>query len=294
MNNLEIIQTEIDRGSLFVVNHSGGKDSQAMTALLADVLPAAQVLVVHAELPGADWEGIPEHIASTVPHGWLVEYCSAIHLDGTDKSFFSMVERRFESKPEVPCFPSKKNRTCTSDLKRGPIEKVVKRYLKENPQFGGRAIFVGGERAEESTDRKNLPTYAPRVRMNLAGRVCFDWRPIHALLETQVRQIVADAGQELHPVYAAGMSRLSCCFCIFSSQKDIGIAAQLRPELAARYIALETRTGYTLSMSRRPLAEIIAAASLVSSASVPACKDSPLQDSFKGFELTGSAQEVAA
>lgn len=299
MNHLDTIQTEIAAGSLFVVNHSGGKDSQAMTALLAGLLPAAQVLVVHAELPGADWEGIPAHIEATVPANWTVAYCRAVHLDGTEKTFFSMVERRFESRPDVPSFPSPSQRTCTSDLKRGPIEKLVKRYLRDNPRFGGRAIFIDGRRAEESPDREKLATYSSRKRMNQAGRDCYDWLPIHDLTERQVRQVVADAGQELHPAYAAGMSRLSCCFCIMANKKDLATAAALRPELAAKYIALEVHTGYTMSMSRRPLSEIIAdagvdSASFSSSVSVPACTDSPRQISLKGFELTGSPLAVTA
>lgn len=48
----------IDEGALFVVNHSGGKDSQAMLIRLHAVIPADQLLIVHADLPEVDWEGI--------------------------------------------------------------------------------------------------------------------------------------------------------------------------------------------------------------------------------------------
>ena len=272
MQHLEKIRAEIDRGTLFVINHSGGKDSQAMTALLADILPPEQVLVVHAVLPEADWDGIPEHIESTLPEGWNVEYCEAIHNDGRQKTFFSLVEHRFAKDPTVPCFPSPDLRTCTSDLKRGPIEKVVKRYLREHPEHGGRSVFIDGRRAEESAKRKYglatkaqakkkiVVTWARRKRMELAGRVCFDWLPIHSLTEQQVRAVVADAGQRLHWAYDAGMSRLSCCFCIMASKSDLRTAARLRPELAQRYVELEERTGYTMSMQKIPLAEIIAGA----------------------------------
>lgn len=251
------IQELIDQGALFVINHSGGKDSQAMTALLADVIPAKQALIVHAELPEADWHGIPEHIQATRPQGWRMKFVSAIHKDGTDKTFFSMVERRFETtEGKKPCFPSKKARTCTSDLKRGPIEKEVKAYLKRQPQFKGVAVFVGGERAEESSDREKLETFEPRTRMNQAGRDCYDWRPIHGLTTEEVFAVIEDAGQEPHEVYGLGMSRLSCCFCIFGSKRDLSTAAKLKPELYARYVELEQRTGYTLSMSGKPLTEM--------------------------------------
>jgi len=40
----------IDAGALVVVNHSGGKDSQAMMLELAARVPSSQLLVVHAPL----------------------------------------------------------------------------------------------------------------------------------------------------------------------------------------------------------------------------------------------------
>ena len=40
----------IRAGALVVLNHSGGKDSQAMTILLSRVVPRAQLVAVHAPL----------------------------------------------------------------------------------------------------------------------------------------------------------------------------------------------------------------------------------------------------
>ena len=40
----------IRRGALFALNHSGGKDSQAMTILLARIVPRQNLLAVHAAL----------------------------------------------------------------------------------------------------------------------------------------------------------------------------------------------------------------------------------------------------
>ena len=47
----------IGRGALFVVNHSGGKDSQAMYLLLRQHVPAAQMVIVHADLGAVEWAG---------------------------------------------------------------------------------------------------------------------------------------------------------------------------------------------------------------------------------------------
>jgi len=47
----------IRAGALVAINTSGGKDSQAMTILLSRIVPAGQLVTVHAPLP--DLTGIP-------------------------------------------------------------------------------------------------------------------------------------------------------------------------------------------------------------------------------------------
>lgn len=168
-----------------------------------------------------------------------------------------MVERRFETRPEVPSFPSPSTRQCTSDLKRDPIARTLRHHLKQHPHLNGRVVHCIGIRAEESTSRAKAPTWKLNKRESKAGRTIHDWLPIHDWLLDDVLDTVRCDGQELHWAYRAGMTRLSCCFCIMASQRDLKTAARLRPELAQRYIALEERTGYTISMSQRPLREII-------------------------------------
>ncbi len=248
---------QLAAGALLVVSHSGGKDSQAMTWRLHQALPGQSAIILHAELPGADWPGILEHIEATRPRAWPVLTCSAIHRDGTPKTFDSMVRRRRGTRPDAPSFPSPGQRTCTSDLKTGPMNKAILHYLKTHPEHGGRVIVADGRRADESRDRAKLTPWYRRAKINRAGRQVFDWLPIHGLTEAQVRAVVADAGQALHPAYAAGMRRLSCAFCIFGSEADHRTAARLAPATAARYVALEAFTGYTLSPTRRRLVDIL-------------------------------------
>ena len=56
------IQKLVARGALFVVNHSGGKDSQAMFLYLFGLVPKEQLLIIHAVLPEVDWPDIESHI----------------------------------------------------------------------------------------------------------------------------------------------------------------------------------------------------------------------------------------
>ena len=235
------IRRLIEAGFLFVLNHSGGKDSQAMYLRLAPLVPARQLIVVHAILHEVDWSGIPEHIEATTQHP--VFYVAA------GKSLLSMAEERGK-------FPSPVYRQCTSDLKRGPVETFIRRYLKEHPEWHGRVVNVMGLRAEESTARAKLKTLTLSERNSVAGRSWFEWLPIHHLSKREVFAEIAQAGQRPHWAYAKGMTRLSCVFCIMASAADLRTAAQLRPDLYRRYVSLEQRLNYTMSMSRKSLPEI--------------------------------------
>ena len=55
---------------------------------------------------------------------------------------------------------------------------------------------------------------------------------------------IASAGTRSHAAYAAGMSRLSCRFCVLSSRADLVCSARLNPDLAARYADVERRIGH--------------------------------------------------
>jgi hypothetical protein len=55
-----------DDGALFVINHSAGKDSQAMTLALRGLIPAQQMVVVHADLGEVEWPGNLDHISRTI------------------------------------------------------------------------------------------------------------------------------------------------------------------------------------------------------------------------------------
>lgn len=231
-----------DEGALFVVSDSSGKDSQAMKAVVRSIVPDAQILIVHAMLDGVEWEGTLEHIHAN-------SGACPILVAKAATGFWDMVDRR-------GMFPSPKNRQCTSDLKRTPIEREVRRYLKAHPEYRGRVVMCMGMRAEESTGRSRLATLKRSASNSKAGREWWDWLPIHAMTTPQVFETITAAGQVPHWAYAAGMTRLSCCFCIMASAADLTTAAKLNPGLYQRYAAAEREMGFTLSMSRKTLPEI--------------------------------------
>ena len=228
----------IRAGALVSLSTSGGKDSHAMTILLSRIVPREQLVAVHAPLEDVEWPGTIEYIEATLPAG--VPLILAHVTSG--KTLLDRIEERGR-------FPSNSVRWCTSDYKRGPIERELRRHLKANPRFGGRIVSAMGMRAEESPARARKTPWKLSERNSRAGRTWFDWLPIHDLTEGQVFDVIRDAGQAPHPAYAMGMSRLSCVFCIMASRADLRTAARLQPQLYARYCALERRIGHTLSPS---------------------------------------------
>lgn len=239
------IEKLIELGYLFVCNHSGGKDSQAMYIHLREIIPPEQLIIIHAHLPGVEWEETIEHINRYASH--------PVHVVQSKKTFFDMVHHR-------GMFPSPKNRQCTSDLKRAPIEKEIRRIAKERGTT--RIVNCMGLRAQESSGRANKSEFKMNRKNSVAGRRWYDWLPIHKLSTKEVFQAIRDAGEKPHWVYAAGMTRKSCCFCIMASKEDLKTAAKLKPELLAQYVETERKYDQTMMMptkkeGRRFLDEII-------------------------------------
>ena len=225
---LAIILALVSRGAIFVCNHSGGKDSQAMFHYLRTFVPDAQLVVVHAVLPEVEWDGVEDHVRATTL-GLPVHTCQS------RRTLLQMIEER-------GMFPSPSMRQCTSDLKRGPIERSIRRM--------GVKLIVNcmGMRAEESPKRAKLNTFKLNNRNSKNGREWYDWLPIHDWMIAEVFAKIAAVGQQPHWAYSKGMSRLSCCFCIMASKADLTIAAQLNPSLYEKYVMLERKTGQTMRM----------------------------------------------
>jgi 3'-phosphoadenosine 5'-phosphosulfate sulfotransferase (PAPS reductase)/FAD synthetase len=250
----------ISDNALFAINHSGGKDSQAMMIKLLEMgIPARQLVVVHADLGDMEWQGTREHAqAQAEAAGLPFLVARAIDRSGNAFDLLDMVNRTHERRPEVPSFPSAEIRNCTSDLKRGPICRELRRYMKAH----GFKILVSceGIRAAESASRAKIVPFrlSDRKDDHAAGRTWYIWCPIFALTTAQVLATVAQAGQELHWAYAAGNERLSCVFCVMGSRTDLANGARHNPELYARYVAMEAKTGYTMHMDRKPLSQLVA------------------------------------
>lgn len=247
-------EDEVDQliagGALFIANHSGGKDSQVQLIRLLERVPASQLVVVHASLGAMEWPGALELARDQAAAAGLPFIVAT-----AKKTLLEMVERRFENRPEVPSWPSASTRQCTSDLKRGPIQREVRSYAKAN----GFKTIVNclGLRAQESPGRAKRSAFS-RMAISNSVHTWFEWLPVHDMSATEVFEAIAMVGQKPHYAYALGNDRLSCVFCIMASRADLKNGRVARPELFSQYVDMEQRTGYTMHMNRIPLVELAA------------------------------------
>ncbi|ORB82369.1 phosphoadenosine phosphosulfate reductase [Mycobacterium persicum] len=245
-----------------LVNSSAGKDSQASLHVVAMAARAAgvsdRIVVVHADLGDAEWDGVPQLAAEHAAHYGLRFELVGRARAGKTETILERVAQRGK-------WPDAARRWCTSDHKRGPIRTLMTRLsaeLRESGQALDRPVAllnVMGLRAEESPARSRRIPYAHNHSASNGRRRVDDWYPIHDWPLARVWETIAAAGTRPHPAYAAGMTRLSCRFCVLASRADLICSARLNPELAQRYAAVEQRTGHRFRVDLS-MADVIAAA----------------------------------
>lgn len=226
-----------------VVNSSAGKDSQAMLDVVVEHATAQgvrdRVVVVHCDLGRVEWQGTAALAEEQARHyGLRYEVVSRPQGD-----LLTHVEQR-------GLWPSSAARYCTSEHKRGQVEKLFTQLTRESAlDRPVRILNCMGLRAQESTERAKRAPFTPRVaRASNGKRTVAEWLPIFTWTTEQVWARIAQAGTRAHEAYALGMERLSCCFCIFAKPRDLMIAGAHNPQLLADYVAVEQRIGHRFTV----------------------------------------------
>jgi len=225
-----------------VISTSGGKDSQAMMAMMVRMAREQGVLdkvvAVHADLGRVEWAG-----TAALAHRHAMRHGIQFRKVRRDEDLLDHIERRGK-------FPSPTARYCTSDHKRDQIAKVYTQLARETRDAWGsdwrqvRILSCMGFRAQESPARAKRKVLQVNKRQSNGKREVTDWLPIHDWLETRVWEEIRTSGTDHHPAYDWGMPRLSCCFCIFAPRSALMIAGQRNPELLAEYVRVEKASGH--------------------------------------------------
>lgn len=252
--NIDWLTDTIASGATFFVGHSGGKDSQALSAVIESWVPANQIVYVHADLGDVEWAGIKDHIRANLPTGAELEVVKAQYKDGTPNTLHHRIEKRAKQVAHKTNFwPTQGQRYCTGELKVGPIWKLIRNHPKAQPKYPGhRPVVVNcvGIRGEEGDRRNNLPPLSINKANHNSVREAYDFFPLHDIKVERVWKIIAESGQTRHPAYDQGNERLSCMFCVFGSRNDWRNAKQHRPDQFQALCDLETKYGRTLHSGR--------------------------------------------
>jgi 3'-phosphoadenosine 5'-phosphosulfate sulfotransferase (PAPS reductase)/FAD synthetase len=226
---------------VFVINHSGGKDSTRMLGFVRECFPNMPAVAVMADTGFEHQRPISAEIFA---HSRCTKFNVPLTVvRNPRRTYLEMVEQR-------GMFPSAQYRQCTSDLKRGPIEK----YIRALPF---RLIFnCMGIRSEESPPRSKLQPLSLNSSLTTKTRTVYNWFPIFAQTLSDVLAWHWENGVPLHPVYVQEfhrdgttggyLRRLSCRLCIFSTDSDLLAVRQHDAEAFQAVSNLEQKIGFTM------------------------------------------------
>lgn len=229
-----------------VINSSGGKDSQAMLADMVRRCDAlgisrARIVVAHADLGRMEWAGTKE-LAETQAKVFGLRFVAIARPQG---DLLTHIEQR-------GMWPSNKCRYCTSDHKRGQVNKILTmlgRETRKAEKRRARILNCLGIRAEESPARAKKVPFARNEPATGKGRakVVDNYYPIFDWTTAQVWEDIKTSHPRVpyHYAYDLGMPRLSCVFCIFAPKGALLVAGKHNPELLDEYVAVERKIDHT-------------------------------------------------
>lgn len=223
------------------INVSGGADSLAtvLVALHGYKILKEKIKMVHMRIDGDPSDKSKRQLFDWPQTDDYLEYTSQV-LDipliviWGDMSLEERIRDR-------GMFPDAKCRFCTSYQKRDVYAKWVRQF--DNCKI----LLLSGERSEESSTRANKAVFEIHSSQATGkkNRIVHWFRPIKHMLKTEVRQLIANHGIELHPCYQ-WVSRCSCKFCIFNTSAEMSHTSQLFPEDWAYLKAMEQEMGHTM------------------------------------------------
>jgi 3'-phosphoadenosine 5'-phosphosulfate sulfotransferase (PAPS reductase)/FAD synthetase len=229
---------------IILINTSGGKDSQTMMRLVVEAARREGVLdrvvAVHADLGRVEWQGT-KTLAALHASMYGIRFIVTSRRQG---DLLDHIEKHGKFPGRVK--GGRNIRFCTSDHKRGPVQRVMTALVRElDLDRPVKLLNCLGNRAQESRERAAQSPFSwNKNASNKTRRHVWDWLPIH---EWRVEEVWADIWTSkvpYHYAYDLGMPRLSCCFCVYAGEDALVLAAQHNPELADAYVAVELKIGH--------------------------------------------------
>jgi 3'-phosphoadenosine 5'-phosphosulfate sulfotransferase (PAPS reductase)/FAD synthetase len=252
------VQAMLDRHAVVAIGVSGGKDSDACAIAVARHLDQighkGPRLLVHSDLGRIEWQdSLPgcERLAKRLGWELLVERRKAGDmLDRWEGRWRNNVARYEDLSCVKLILPwsTPSMRFCTSELKTAVIASALRKRFPTQD-----ILNVTGIRRQESLNRSKMPVSAPHAGLTRRDAAGLTW---NAIIEWPVQDVVhaiLDAGLNLHQAYTVyGASRVSCSFCIMSSEADLSASALCEDnhEPYIRMVELEARSSFAFQGNR--------------------------------------------
>jgi 3'-phosphoadenosine 5'-phosphosulfate sulfotransferase (PAPS reductase)/FAD synthetase len=252
------VQAMLDRNAVVAVGVSGGKDSDACAIAVAKYLDqighSGPRLLVHSDLGRIEWkDSLPscERLAQRLGWELLVVRRQAGDMLARWEGRWKNNVLRYEDLSCVKLilpWSTPSMRFCTSELKTAVIASALRKRFRH-----GEILNVTGIRRQESPSRSKMAVSAPHAGLTRRAGAGLTW---NAIIEWPVQDVVYaihDAGLSLHEAYTRyGASRVSCAFCIMSSEADL-IASSLcedNHEPYIRMVELEAKSTFAFQGNR--------------------------------------------
>jgi 3'-phosphoadenosine 5'-phosphosulfate sulfotransferase (PAPS reductase)/FAD synthetase len=245
-------------GAVCAIGVSGGRDSQACALATHEYLNAightGPRVLIHADLGRVEWrDSLPvcERLAAYLNYELLIARRAAGDMLARWQGRWAANlgrYRQLECVKLVLPWSTPSMRFCTSELKSAPISSKLRKRFPGLP-----IVSATGVRREESAARQRMPVSAPMAKLERKKAPGFSWNPIIEWKAADVMAIVKRHNLALHEAYTIyGTSRVSCAYCIMSSEADM-LAASTCMDNAGLYremVALECESTFAFQGNR--------------------------------------------
>jgi len=225
------VHSMLQAGCVVAFSVSGGKDGSAAAIAgkqyLDSIGHTGPRVLVHADLGRVEWkDSLPacERLAQKLGMELLVYRRKAGDMMDRWQGRWNNNVRRYQDLECVKLilpWSTPSMRFCTSELKTKVLESALKRRFPQSE-----IITVTGVRREESARRRKAPVSKVSNGLTRKGLRGLTWNNVIEWPVEQVFASMADIGLQPHEAYTKyGVSRVSCVFCIMSSDADLAAAS---------------------------------------------------------------------
>ena len=234
-----------DKGYLFTVSYSGGKDSQVVLDLVTRIIPPDDLAVIFSD--------------TTMEISYTYE-----NVEKTKKEY----EKRYPglkfyitkpSKPAVELWkefgpPSRIHRWCSTVLKTAPFHRILKKlFSKGKYSLPMKILVFEGVRSDESLKRSKYERIRRNIRYpyQINAEVIHNWNCTEVFLYLFLRKLNINKG------YRYGLDRVGCCFCPFASLWNEYILYRIERDTVMKFVDIVYLYGESLGLSKSDISGFI-------------------------------------